>query len=288
MRTTLPLISLLLIVFSIDSVSQTFLGFEQEQGASGLDYTYADEYCGYHAWRYKIFKGNELVFTKDCPNDYESYYVYDLLFTSESTGFLVQGFSHVGNADATILRTTNHGSSWTFFSAPDGIPGPDDNCAIFVLSDLDAFFVSISYPGGPFPNHIMMNDFTGPIGNDTIIDYTSTGPNQYNIDTLSFNVFHNSDTINYKIAISYLPQSIHQNINQDVTIYPIPSNDFIQIKTNNQNLNRFTLTNIQGIVLKGLYFTNEIKVEIRDLKQGLYIINIENQGSTYSEKIIKY
>jgi hypothetical protein len=269
-------------------VSQTFLGFEQQQGASGLDYTYTDEYCGYHAWRYKIFKGNELVFTKDCPNDYESYYVYDLLFTSESTGFLVQGFSHVGNADATILRTDDHGNSWTYFNAPDGVPGPDDNCAIFVLSDLDAFFVSISYPGGPFPNYIMMNDFTGPIGNDTIINYASIGPNQYNIDTLSFNVLHNGDTINYKIAISYLPQSIHQKINPDITIYPIPSNDFIQIKTNNHLQNRFTLNNIQGNVLKEYHFKNEIQIDIRDLRQGLYIINIENQSSSFSEKIVKY
>ncbi len=74
----------------------------------------------------------------------------------------------------------------------------------------------------------------------------------------------------------------------DFIIYPNPANKVINIKIKNEfNGSKITLYNILGeTVLEDEMTTNQLQININDLKSGVYFIAIQNNNSQSTQKII--
>ena len=98
---------------------------------------------------------------------------------------------------------------------------------------------------------------------------------------------YNTGTIDTNIT--YCSVGIKNNkITDKIKIYPVPSPDFINIESNIKLNNTLKVYNILGSVVTSLNINkqnnNLYKIDIRNLKSGIYFIKINNQ----SKKIIRY
>jgi hypothetical protein len=72
---------------------------------------------------------------------------------------------------------------------------------------------------------------------------------------------------------------------KDVTIYPIPANEYITVLVNpNLRANRMEIYNVLGQRLKSELFTaeknNRIDLNIQDLDKGMYFVRVYNSNNT--------
>lgn len=84
---------------------------------------------------------------------------------------------------------------------------------------------------------------------------------------------------------------VDDDLNQAITVYPNPGSDFIQISLNDPNFRnlQFNLTDLSGRVLVDntvlLKETNTINIS--QLNNGIYLINIFNESRTTTKRLIK-
>jgi alpha-tubulin suppressor-like RCC1 family protein len=93
---------------------------------------------------------------------------------------------------------------------------------------------------------------------------------------------------NNPINITCSNLSIDENsaLFNEIKIYPNPSNDFVTIETPNEEANKVVLYDI--FLIKSYSVTLlDNKIDISDLPQGVYIIKISTDSTTYFSKIVK-
>ncbi len=72
--------------------------------------------------------------------------------------------------------------------------------------------------------------------------------------------------------------------NSNISIFPNPANDFVNITTkNNGNLQ---LIDINGKVLINTKVNNNIKIDISDLYNGIYLIKYTTASNIINQKLI--
>ncbi|EDM42856.1 hypothetical protein SCB49_11187, partial [unidentified eubacterium SCB49] len=74
------------------------------------------------------------------------------------------------------------------------------------------------------------------------------------------------------------------------TVYPNPTSNFVTISSKTNSVSKIKLINELGMILKEetVKATNEYQLDISDLAQGVYFLNLESQtGEISSKKIIK-
>lgn len=74
------------------------------------------------------------------------------------------------------------------------------------------------------------------------------------------------------------------------TVFPNPANDVINVSnTNNVNVNKITVTDLNGRVVKEVNYSNttNIQVNVSDLSSGVYMMNINSDKGSSVQKIIK-
>lgn len=78
------------------------------------------------------------------------------------------------------------------------------------------------------------------------------------------------------------------NIDQDVVVFPNPSNDMVYVQVNHTEIQKLIITDMAGRVVGE--FNNEmaIKINVSDLKAGPYFINIETAKGSAQRKLIVY
>jgi hypothetical protein len=71
-------------------------------------------------------------------------------------------------------------------------------------------------------------------------------------------------------------------------VYPNPANDFVVIRSNNNDLiETVTITDLTGKIIRSeIFATNEGKINIEDLNSGLYILTISSKSGTNSQKLV--
>jgi len=71
-------------------------------------------------------------------------------------------------------------------------------------------------------------------------------------------------------------------------VYPNPSNNIIQIKTYNTMESKISIYNIKGEkVYSKLSYENNEKINISNFQSGIYVIEVENNNSIETKKIMK-
>jgi len=72
-------------------------------------------------------------------------------------------------------------------------------------------------------------------------------------------------------------------------VYPNPVEDYLTISITNPSEDcRYIISDLQGRILKSNNINSNVEqIEISELKQGIYIIKVQNNGKTFNQKIIK-
>ena len=93
-----------------------------------------------------------------------------------------------------------------------------------------------------------------------------------------------------KIQVKVEKPSI-EDINNSVVIYPNPTNDYVTISSNSQEIKSIQINNMVGGNLKTFKIGNNLKqqtLNISDLITGVYVVIIEVEGNnTITKKLIK-
>ncbi len=111
--------------------------------------------------------------------------------------------------------------------------------------------------------------------------------------TILFKVapYFTGNTGTYLLEIPVIRESNLKSIiskNNEIVIYPNPTNDFINIDAGNFTITRITISDFHGReVAQFEYNLNNIKLSIKELKNGPYFISILTNNGTITRKLIK-
>ncbi len=141
-------------------------------------------------------------------------------------------------------------------------------------------------------------DFTNASTNATsylwnfgdLFNSTSTDENpsfDYSIDgtyIVTLTVYSECESATYTDTVVINTTGINSISNSNISIFPNPANDFVNITTkNNGNLQ---LIDINGKVLINTKVNNNIKIDISDLNKGIYLIKYTSESNIINQKLI--
>ena len=70
-------------------------------------------------------------------------------------------------------------------------------------------------------------------------------------------------------------------------IYPNPAKDFVKVSTDNGQQTTVRIYNVLGMMIEEIEInSNEIEINVSDYKSGIYFINISNEESNITKKIV--
>ena len=79
--------------------------------------------------------------------------------------------------------------------------------------------------------------------------------------------------------------SIAENNQSEISIYPNPTTSILNIATQ-QNILQITIQTIDGKIVKSMTYTKN-NIDVSDLPNGIYLIEIKTNTSTATLKFIK-
>jgi hypothetical protein len=109
-------------------------------------------------------------------------------------------------------------------------------------------------------------------GSDIVINYTSGNADQIALNQINKIIFGTISGLNNM----YLSQN-------DITVFPNPATDFISLKnvTTNQKLIIYSVSGLE-IMTHKINVLDE-KIDINQLKQGIYIIRVDNRAIKFTK-----
>lgn len=181
----------------------------------------------------------------------------------------------------TVIETINCSSS------PDSINyiyTPSNNADTLILN---SFFTSSSWPGGT--TTIDTIDLSNYFNNKylTVIWYSNVVSEFYNTDS----TIYTFQSFIKNIRTTPLPFNIKDiKPNNSITIYPNPSSKTVTINYPNQNKKLYNLTVTDNKALSLIKFNNvnlnNYSIDISKLLKGIYYINITDDKTNITKKII--
>lgn len=276
----------LCFVFQKNMAQEIFLGFNQDQCVTSMNYLIEDFYCGSHSWSYKIFNGKEYVYQADCPSGFEKDRIAsNLLFVNDSLGFLTETYEGEDDflSNSYILRTIDYGKTWSLFFELNKIYGNVRKCAFFVLNKNEGICISLTWD-----NQIFINNIAAPLKDTTFNVEVNIMP-ICNIDTLSFKIKNENDTINYKFKLNLKPLSIAEPKSNEIEVFPNPAHDYIHLNSKEILTGDcfIRIYNNLGSLVNSYKLSDKDNFYIGDLPSGFYLLEFTNKSYRAICKIIK-
>ena len=78
---------------------------------------------------------------------------------------------------------------------------------------------------------------------------------------------------------------INENVINNVSIYPNPTSDVLNISTNSNDLSELIIKDITGKIVFNQNFNTNITVNTENYAKGIYLIDVKNNHGTVSEKV---
>ena len=78
---------------------------------------------------------------------------------------------------------------------------------------------------------------------------------------------------------------INENVINNVSIYPNPTSDVLNISTNSNDLSELIIKDITGKIVFNQNFNSKIIINTENYAKGVYIIDVRNNLGIVSEKI---
>ncbi|WPO93047.1 T9SS type A sorting domain-containing protein [Chryseobacterium sp. HR92] len=124
---------------------------------------------------------------------------------------------------------------------------------------------------------------------NNVLIYTGTAASSVNIDQLRFvhnNVLGSAYIDNIKVNSELLVLGIKDSkvIAKEVSIYPNPATDFIQINSPG-TVKRVEIYDGTGKLIKTEI--NNSRINVKGLTAGVYMVNVKAEGRNFTEKFIK-
>ena len=163
-------------------------------------------------------------------------------------------------------------SGGTYGSQPDGSTLVEtaclsDGCYTFTINDVYGDGICCSYGSGSYT----LEDENGTT--------LAAGGSFNSSESTNFCVGNQG----YGFAASN-NETIKENLMGDV-IYPNPTNDYLNINVGSQMVKSVKVITLQGAVIN--YELNNDRIDVSELKAGMYIISIETDEETMLERFIK-
>ena len=134
------------------------------------------------------------------------------------------------------------------------------------------------------PSDIGNEDYYGWAGGSSAYTEPSSGPWSYGYWDTNFGYgFANAEN-----HFNYSDVSIESvNIEDNISIFPNPVNDFLQINIDNYEQSCLTVFDITGKVILEKTFHKTIRLNTQNFKKGVYFIEIKTQNKLLTKKLIK-
>ncbi len=200
----------------------------------------------------------------------------------------------------------------TYMSKIDIVPmdcdGYDFNQTINGLPPYSSFFVrnkdlpvTIKWDSAVFDNDCMNKSFITELHPGGWFDVTCGGESIYlvemvNQDSLeisnpsaAFLIDSFGDTLSmYHIAIrdEIITSNVSERLAQDIEIYPNPTNDFLNIISDKQEINLVEIYNSRGKLMNRN--TNAARIDLNSFPSGIYILRIKVNGIFLTKKVTKF
>lgn len=165
-------------------------------------------------------------------------------------------------------------------------PLPSADSIVAQINNLSVHF-SISNPVEVSSRLWKFGDSATDSGPSPVHYFASGG--SYNIELIIIN-YCGSDTLHKTIVLQQPPNGIESRTKNDgIHVFPNPASRDIFIQSDENNINRISLTNVIGQILFSQLYSNKKSaiVNISSLPPGAYIIKIETQNTITNKKIEK-
>ncbi|PCI98018.1 MAG: hypothetical protein COB15_06710 [Flavobacteriales bacterium] len=206
---------------------------------------------------------------------------------------------------STLYQKSSIGST----SVPVGI-GAGDALTIqtvatnTVLDSLDLWRIGANWPTADFNYTVNTSngnvDFTSTSANDVTYEWNFGDGNSSTLENPSHTYAGSINTYSVELIVystdSCFSDTITQTVNiaatgienmsykNNLTIYPNPANNFIEIKTD-LKYNRISIIDVTGKTVQRI--NSEAKIDVSNLKSGIYFIKIINKEGSITNKFVK-
>ena len=125
-----------------------------------------------------------------------------------------------------------------------------------------------------------------------------SGPNPSNNYDFTYNIYEFQGVRTLIINSMFNQQAVYSSVmlsnesfeKLDFSLYPNPSEDYIEIQLNNEFTNNVSLElyNQIGLICKiEKLFSSKTRIETEDLSSGIYFVKIKTENETIVKKLIK-
>ncbi len=267
-----------------------------------IDYTYENYNQGSHGSGFKIYKNGEVI--RSAYTEFSlGTYIEKIDFINDSVGFVV----HYFQSWFEVSRTLDYGSTWsthrfwnggsyldmyvlnknTIYMVVESGASTDDKFRIervnfepirqILNQHARAIFYTDSLP-------FNANNFTAT---DTIVGE----PLCPEMEEIIFEVQRDVTKINLKIEFSHILSNLFQvekDINLLMETYPNPTSEYLYWKNSKINFNNklVRIFDLYGKLVKTVY-TEKASVDVSDIDDGIYIIEVIDNEVRYSGRFVK-
>ena len=92
----------------------------------------------------------------------------------------------------------------------------------------------------------------------------------------------------WNIILHQSTVGIDEYDNQKLTIYPNPTQDFVNVSLDSNQPGELTLQTLDGVTVKTTPFKNgNQQLDLRNLSRGYYVIKIKTKDNSFSKKLLK-
>lgn len=225
---------------------------------------------------YKIMnKGDSVIqLTNNYISDYND--INEIYFVDENHGYILgdKGF---------ISETFDGGDTWNL----DSISDYDLNTMYFLNDTIG--FLGADEGNSPWSNFLFFTTDGGQTWGKT---YAPVSVSKiYAVDTTTLFIGGRVSII-YKLdsPLNYLTTNIETHISYyDVKVYPNPTNDFVNIEFPHSINRKYNLSlySLDGKLIKEIELNDSYKLDLSDIKSGVYICQIQSDNQIKTVKILK-
>ncbi len=201
------------------------------------------------------------------------HFVSTIVINSNDEIFVgTSGHYYTGNSE--VFKSINNGLSWVSVLSNNTFKSLD-------INQYDEIAVGCrvnSSPGGIFCSYSDGENWEEITNN---LPTNSFNQVSFNPDNYLYTLTHFDDKLFRIETVVSIPNDPDNNQTEEISVFPNPAKDEIQISLSNASTCKITITDISGIqVLEATTIADDdlIKVNIQKLKPGLYIIHCLNKS----------
>ncbi len=130
-------------------------------------------------------------------------------------------------------------------------------------------------------------NFSAIIGSKEVSFYFFYQPTDEIDDNVTFSITTNGGVIDFELSgTAEYPVSVLSNVQEKISIYQDQSNKQISIIGNSQEMEKYSLISISGIICKSGSLVGETQINYSDLSSGIYFLRINSDIDTKTYKLM--